>query len=465
MNAFIGHLHPVLVHLPIGILLLACFFQLLSAREKYIHLQHAISITLLWGMISAVVACITGYVLSNSGDYNDELVSKHQWFGISVAAVSIVYYVLYSRKVALRYTWLFPVVLIVLIAVTGHLGGSLTHGSDYLTGTFNSLTDTVVARKPIPDVQQAVAYTDIIQPLLQSKCYGCHGASKQKGKLRLDQPDLLMKGGKDGVVIEAGNAAESELLKRIVLEKADEHHMPPKEKPQLTEKEIALLHWWIATGASFTKKTKELGQTEKIQPALLSLQNSVAEKKEMPAVPGVPVEKAAEGDIKKLTDLGVVVIPVAGNSNYLEVSFVAAQKATDSTVQLLRALKKQIVWLQLSDTKITDASLPVIAACTHVTRLQMRNTAITDKGLSSLTGLDQLQLLNLVNTKVTAQGIMKLSGLRQLHALFFYHTGVQPADWSALHKAFPATVLDSGGYTVPLLATDTMLVKPPVVSK
>src|SRR5450432_2756148 len=108
MSELIGHLHPVLVHLPIGILLLDCFFQLISVREKYSNLQHAISITLFWGMISAVASCITGYILSNSGDYDEELVGRHQWFGISVAAVSVVYYLLYHFKTVVKYTWLFP---------------------------------------------------------------------------------------------------------------------------------------------------------------------------------------------------------------------------------------------------------------------------------------------------------------------------------------------------------------------
>src|SRR5438034_1118298 len=83
MFELLGHLHPVLVHLPIGILLLACFFQLLSSKENYSQLQHAIGITLFWGMLSAFAACITGYILSGSGDYDEELVYKHQWLGIS----------------------------------------------------------------------------------------------------------------------------------------------------------------------------------------------------------------------------------------------------------------------------------------------------------------------------------------------------------------------------------------------
>ena len=53
---------------------------------------------------------------------------------------------------------------------------------------------------------------------------------KQKGGLRMDNPDYLMKGGKEGETIVAGSADESEMIKRILLEREAEHHMPPKEK-------------------------------------------------------------------------------------------------------------------------------------------------------------------------------------------------------------------------------------------
>jgi len=463
MLEFIGHLHPVLVHLPIGILLLACFFQLLSAREKYIHLEHAISITLCWGMISAIASCITGYILSGSGDYEEDLVTKHQWLGISVAGLSALYYFLYRYGVMVKYKWILAAVLIFLIAITGHLGGSLTHGSDYLTASFKNILaeDTVQVRKPIPDVQQAVAYTDIIQPLLQGKCYGCHGPNKQKGKFRLDQPDLLMKGGKDGIVITAGKPDESELIKRVLLEKADEHHMPPKEKPQLTEKEIDLLHWWVASGASFTKKTAELAQSEKMRTILLSLQHTVTEKKQIADVPSAPVERADEKAIDKLRSMNVVVIPVAANSNYLSASFVTAAHATDKDMQLLLPLKKQLVWLKLSDTKITDSAITIISQCTNLSRLQLDSTGITDKGLAGLQTLTQLQSLNLVNTKISAVGLMSLKSLGALRAVYVYKTGVNAVNWVNIKKALSKVMIDTGGYVVPLFETDTMIVKPP----
>ncbi|HEY8734466.1 MAG TPA: hypothetical protein VIL90_07880, partial [Puia sp.] len=61
---FIGHLHPVLVHLPIGILLTGLFLQWLSGKEKYKPVLQAVPVVLLGGAIAAVLSCITGYVLS-----------------------------------------------------------------------------------------------------------------------------------------------------------------------------------------------------------------------------------------------------------------------------------------------------------------------------------------------------------------------------------------------------------------
>src|SRR5580704_3700710 len=159
ISEFIGHLHPVLVHLPIGILLLACLFLWQSRKDRHVNLQPSINVILLLGMISAIAACITGYILSQTGDYDEDTVNLHQWMGISVAVVSIVTYFFYKKK-SLR-KWQLPLafLLVILIFITGHLGGSLTHGSDYLTKPLQDLLSddslTVFKRKPIPDVQEA----------------------------------------------------------------------------------------------------------------------------------------------------------------------------------------------------------------------------------------------------------------------------------------------------------------------
>src|SRR6185369_2245915 len=258
-----------------------------------------------------------------------------------------------------------------LIIITGHLGGSLTHGTNYLTKGFSKDSKVEKEIKPIADVQEANVYADIIQPIFESKCYSCHNKSKKKGKLRLDEPAFILKGGKDGEVIKPGNADESEMMKRLLLPRNDEHHMPPKEKSQLKDNEIALIHWWIATGATFDKKTKELEQPEKIKPILLSLQKQV--KKIPPDVPQAMVEKADEKALQKLKQRGIVVLPVAQNSNYLTVNFITIDTITYNDVALLLPIKKQLVWLNLSGKKISDTLLTSITQLAKLTRLQLDN--------------------------------------------------------------------------------------------
>jgi len=455
----IGHLHPTLVHLPIGILLLASLFQLLALKPKYAALHAATNIALFWGMISAIVSCISGYLLSLSGDYDEALVDTHKWFAITTASLSLIAY-LFNRWENEYAKWVI-LLMIPLIIITGHLGGSLTHGSDYLTRGFSE-KDSVTEKeiKPIADVQEANVYADIVQPIFERKCYSCHNKNKKKGKLRLDEPAFILKGGKDGEVIKPGNAEESDMMKRLLLPRNDEDHMPPKEKPQLKDNEIALIHWWIATGATFDKKTKDLEQPEKIKPVLLALQKE--EKKVLPDLPQTPVEQADEKAIQKLKDRGIIVFPVARNSNYLKVNFITVDSITSNDISLLLGIKKQLVWLNLGYKKIHDSLLVPIAQLTNLTRLQLDNTPITDKGLVPFQSLVNLQYLNLVGTKVTAQGMLQLKSLPKLQAIYLYKTFISSSDWPLLKSNFPKVTLDTGGYQVPFLETDTMIVKPPV---
>ncbi len=457
---FIGRFHPVLVHLPIGILLVGILLQWLSAFSKYNISVDVIKIVLLIGTATALLSCITGYLLSGSGDYDEALVSLHMWMGVGVAFTSLLFLQQVLTKKAGILNKLTSISLLMLIVLTGHLGGSLTHGSDYLTGALHDVTDTVAKRPPITNVQESMAYADVIQPLLQTKCYACHNAQKQKGGLRMDDPRLLMKGGKNGEVIQPGKGDESEIIKRVLLPEGDEHHMPPKSKPQLNEREVALLHWWINTGADFNKKVTDLPQPEAIKPALIALQKKPPVKAPL-TVPIMPVEKADEAAIKTLKDVGAVVVPVAQGSNYLSINFVTVPRINDETIKLLLPLKKQLVWLKLNDTKLSENALAVVSECKGLTILYLNNTAINDKGLLALKGLDSLQLLSMVNTGITAYGLLPLASLKNLQALYIYGTGVKETDTVMLRKSFPKTRIDIGGYLMPFIESDTARIKAP----
>lgn len=461
MSEFIGHFHVVLVHLPIGILLLACVFQWLERRSRFSSLRTATNIALLIGMICAILSALTGYLLSFSGDYDESLVITHQWFGISVAAVSIAMFYFHIKAAPFKIQLPVSILLFALIIITGHLGGSLTHGSDYLTKSWTLSSDTVAQRKPIPNVQEAMVYSDIVQPVLQAKCYSCHGKNKQKGKLRMDDSLRLMKGGKDGPVIIPGRVEKSEMAKRLSLPRDDDDHMPPKEKPQPTEQEIALIHWWIASGAPFDKKVKQLDQPEELKPALLALQNVQEKRVIIPDIPAKPVTRANDQAIKKLKDIGAVVEPVAQNTNYLSANFVTVINPGNKDVQMLLPLKEQLIELKLGSSRITDSALEVIAQFKNLMRLQLDYTKITDKGIANLVSLENLRYLNLVGTAVTEKGVLQLKDLKSLRSIYLYQTGVKKSEWSDLKKAFPKALIDSGGYTVPFFPTDTIEVKPP----
>lgn len=465
ITEFIGRFHVLLVHLPIGFLLIALLLQWLAVYEKYQISQQVIKVIFFCGLVAATLSCITGYLLSLNGDYDESLVAWHMWMGISVASISFLLYAkLISGQLDIWYKML-CVCLLILILITGHLGGSLTHGSDYLTSALSDEPDSVVViKKIIPNIQEANVYGDVVQPLLQAKCYSCHGEKRQKNNLRLDGENWILKGGKHGAVLNT-NPEESKLLKRILLPREDDDHMPPKQKPQFTEKEIALIHWWIDAGADFNKKVKDLQQPELIKPYLLALQSDHVEKKEIPVIPAEPVERANEKALQPLIAKGAIIIPVAQNSNYLMANFVSAVNITDADIKLLLPVKKQLAWLKLNDIGITDSALSVIGQFTNLTLLQLNNTVITDKGLGLINNLNKLQSISLVGTKVTAKGVMQLQTIKSLQSIYLYQTGVNKNDWPALQKAFPKTEIDSGGYVVPLLTTDTTIVKAPKATK
>jgi uncharacterized membrane protein len=461
ITEFAGRFHPILVHLPIGILLLACFFQLLTLNKQFIHLKSSIPLICLLGALSAVFSAISGYLLSGSGDYEGAIVDIHQWLGIAVCVFSLLMYLLYRRHVREKFMNVLAVVLILLITLTGHYGGSLTHGSDYISSALKGNGVGKVAIPPVPDVQQAQVYAQMVQPLLQNRCYSCHGSEKQKGKLRLDTRDFILKGGEEGPVLIVGSVEESALIKRLLLPISNEDHMPPKEKPQLTAEEIALLQWWVSNGGHFDKKVVELKQTDSEKAMLLSFQSGTARKKDkLKDIPSGEVKRADAEVLKKLKEAGVIVVPVLSNSNYLSASFVTATPAAE-VLKLLESLKNQLIWLNLSNTGLDDAGMGSVARLDQLIRLNLSHTGITDQGLSKLTGNKHLQYLNLVGTKVTAKGVAGLKDLPELNSIYLYQSAVKRGEWAFLKKTFVKVNLDSGGYNVPTLPTDTTIVKPP----
>jgi Protein of unknown function (DUF1549)/Protein of unknown function (DUF1553)/Planctomycete cytochrome C len=89
-----------------------------------------------------------------------------------------------------------------------------------------------------------------IEPVLKADCFECHGPEKQKGGLRLDMKDTAFEADESGdIPIVPGNAAKSELIRRISLRDVDEQ-MPPKGN-RLPVETVALMERWVQEGAEW----------------------------------------------------------------------------------------------------------------------------------------------------------------------------------------------------------------------
>src|SRR5262245_36601782 len=92
-----------------------------------------------------------------------------------------------------------------------------------------------------------VDYQRQIKPIL-GRCFSCHGAVRQKAKLRLDAVQLIRKGGRSGPAVTPGKSGESILIEAVLGK--DRRRMPPEgEAAALKDSEIALLRAWIDQGA------------------------------------------------------------------------------------------------------------------------------------------------------------------------------------------------------------------------
>lgn len=109
--------------------------------------------------------------------------------------------------------------------------------------------DIDVSKLPPPASKQGLTFEKDIKPIFDKSCVKCHGAEKQKGKLRLDTLEATLKGGENGESVIKGNSAKSTLVHTIA--RLDEDSaMPPDGKGEpLTKEQVGIVRAWIDQGA------------------------------------------------------------------------------------------------------------------------------------------------------------------------------------------------------------------------
>ena len=453
---FLGRLHPLLVHLPIGILIAAFLLELYVRSKGGRKLRRAVRLLLFWGALGAVASAVTGYLLAQEGGYEEVILATHQKGGIATAVLACLTYL--QR----RFTWslskpthksvstLLITCLVILMTLTGHQGGMLTHGEDFLAPVLlDSAGQTMASiRKYEGLAEEAKVYEDLIRPLLDEKCVVCHGSTKQKGKLRLDDLNGIRAGGKHGHLLDP---VRGELVRRILLPIEEKDHMPPEEKPQLSSSEMDLIQAWVNSGA-------EEGVPVADYPDKKVFITYVEQGSGNPSVELLPEFPAPDETlVLKIRSMGAVVVPAASSSNALEVNLTNLRQIPEELATSLNQLAPQIIRLRLSGCDISDQDLLWIGRLGELRTLFLDHTGVTDAGVKNLSALRHLKLLNLVETRVTVQVLPVLGEMPSLRKVYLF--GVQLdrtklLDFKSLH---PILEIDTGNVMLEHLSSDTVV--------
>jgi len=421
---FFGRFHPLIVHLPIGFILLAIIFASLSHYKRYVFLSRAVPFTLLIGFVSAVTASMLGYMLSLTGDYDGLTLKNHMLGAISLTLLTGILLGIetsvFKKLISIprRMFSVLSIAAFLLVVYTGHQGANLTHGKDYIS------METLFRRpreKPLK-AEDAMIFEDVVHPILEDRCMQCHQRSKRKGQLSMESLASILKGGKHGPAVVPGSLAESELFRRITLDAGHEDFMPAEGKTPLTKSQTEIIRWWIEKAMAVEqKKISEITGHQHAVPLvafLLGLDShsigdvqGFAEHEINANIPsGIDMDLVENLRMKGMTVRVMFHKPVMLDVTLPSRSGIKIQDLTNE----LKPLAMNIVWLNLSDNGLTERDLAILKDMANLQKLRLEKNPISDGISDYLAGLKYLEAVNLNETKITNSC---LDSLQQNHAI------------------------------------------------
>jgi len=424
---FIGRFHPLLVHFPIALFLLVPVLEIVGRSARFEYLRLSVSFVLTLATLAATTAAILGWCLGRSGGYSGSLITQHMWGGLLLSIVCWLCWLLRTQLSELGVTYAIALVLGVgLVAWTGYRGGQMSLGRNHLTEHMpNGLRNLLGVEDSVASASSAdpnTFYGARIQPIFTARCINCHGADKHKGNLRLDSYHALMRGGKDGAVIQTGNIQNSDLFRRITLPVGHDDFMP-KGKTPLTADEVKAIELWIGAGAS-----------DKI---------GINAIKDAPSASAVPTEvKLEEIDPSAVAKLRAAIAPAVSHlqeqfPNTLEYdsrgsadlrlnASILGSKFGDRDLEAFAPVAEHIIVADFSRTAITDHSATAIAEMKRLRVLRLIDTRLTDATLLRLETLNQLESLDVYGSAMTPAVLPTVAKLPKLSHFYVGHTGIQP---------------------------------------
>ena len=451
----LGRFHPLIVHLPIGFLLLGLMMLVFDRKESK-HLN-IIRFTFFWGTLSTLIAIFTGTIQHIREGYPWEDVQGHLIFGVFTFILSFLIYLKlkgYRLFQGLSHQFLGYGLLVILL-ITGHLGGNLTHGSDHLTAPLPyGLKEALGIKVPsqnlvlLPDTYQELPlYSGVIQPILDQKCVSCHNPKKTKGALLLHNYKGIINGGEEGPIISRVSPQKSEMLKRIHLPKDEKKHMPPKAKSQLSKAEIKLIGQWINLGAPENATISDLNLSQ-------DLFASFFPNDETGIYPETGLKPLNKVLLDSLIKMGLQVTPIYKTSSQLRISTINVPDFNDQSAALLLMALDHIVDLDLGQTRVTDTIFDVLQQLKYLTVLKLNRTTISGNGINKLESLQHLKQINLVNSNFDGTYLEDLYSFPALEKVYLFGTS---SNTTSIEIPKPyQTIFERGNYKLDQEVEETL---------
>lgn len=451
---FVGRLHPLILHFPIVLIILALIFEIAGHFYRLRIGESTVLVLLIAAALSGVISITAGFFLFASGDYAGNLMENHFWAGaITGTAIFFTLAAYYIHKSTARYYPLYFGGLILAnaaVAYTSHLGGSITHGQDYLTEHLQFVFHDVDGKAQKSDAEMLV-YEDMINPIFEAKCMSCHNAQRAKGDLLMTSYDDILKGGESGSpAVTPGEPQESELFKRVVLPEDHSDKMPPEGKTPLTDSEVTLLKYWIASGAEEDLRVLDAQKVDTVGKLITDLLPEMKRYKRRVHIQQVKL-KTLEQELEQVAlklDISIRKDTVADENLFtIGMKFPPAQFTNDQFRELspyFEAFSK----VSLTSSGIDDSGLYYIGQMSNVRELYLQKTAIDGSGLIHLQKLPNLETLNLSFTSVDDKSLIDLLAFPSLRVVYLYRTNTSMQVIEAMRKYKPGVrfLLEEGPY-------------------
>ena len=427
---FLGHFHPLVVHLPIAFILLVPVLELTGRDPRFAYLRASAPFVLLLALISATVASVLGWCLARSGGYSGPLVTQHMWGAASLMALCWICWVSRGRGGRLKTVYSIALVAcVVVVAWTGYRGGQISLGENHLTEFMPAPLRKMLGVETEPKSEPGVGtfYAARIQPIFATQCLPCHSREKRKGGLRLDSYSALIRGGKDGVVLKPGDVRGSDLFRRITLPPSDDNFMPKGDRPPLSADEIKVIELWIASGASGSAQRDSIAYAPAISQPVPRTDVTI-EKVDPAEVAKWRAEIASA--LAKLQQRfpNVLNYESRSSADLVVNASLLREKFTDDDMRALAPVASHIVVADFSRTAITDKSAPIIAGMKRLRALRLMHTRIDDRAVQSLADLDQLISLSVFDTAVTGAALPLVARMPRLRRFYAGQTAISARD-------------------------------------